>query len=131
MRSAVILALAMVVPGCTVDATEDTPAAQTVDQNQMAGTILETLDASSYTYVRFETPDGEAWAAVPQAHLEIGARVVIANPQTMVNFESKALGRNSTRSTSAPSRIRAFPPRWPGAGPIHTGKAGRGRSPRK
>jgi hypothetical protein len=33
------------------------------------------------------------WAAVPLARLEIGAQFVIANPQEMSNFESKALGR--------------------------------------
>jgi len=93
MRSAVILALSMVVLGCTVVATEDPPAAQAADQNRIAGTVLETVDALNYTYLRFETSDGEAWAAVPQARLEIGARVVIVNPQVMSNFESKVLGR--------------------------------------
>jgi len=83
----------MVVLGCTVDATENPPAAQAANQNRIAGTVLETLDASSYTYVRFQTPDGEVWAAVPQARLEIGAQVVIASPQLMSNFESKTLGR--------------------------------------
>jgi hypothetical protein len=94
MRAAVILALAMVVPGCTVVAEENALTAPTADQNRIVGTVLETLDASSYTYLRFETPDGEAWAAVPQARLEIGSEVVIVNPQAMSNFESKTLGRS-------------------------------------
>jgi len=93
MRSAGILALAMVVLGCTVEATENPPSARTAGQNRIAGTVLETLDASSYTYLRFETPDGEAWAAVPQARLEIGAQVIVLNPKAMTNFESKTLGR--------------------------------------
>jgi hypothetical protein len=85
MRSTLILALATVVLGCPAVATENP---------HLAGTILETLDASNYTYVRFETPDGEAWAAVPQARLEVGGQVVIVNPQAMSNFESKTLGRS-------------------------------------
>ena len=93
MRSAVILGLATVLLGCAADATKDSPAAHEAGQKQLSGTVLETLDASSYTYVRFETPDGEVWAAVPQASLEVGAQVVIANPQAMSNFESKSLGR--------------------------------------
>ena len=93
MRSAVILTLAMVVLGCSVEATDNPPPVQNADPNRIAGTVLETLDVSNYTYLRFETPDGEAWAAVPQARLEIGAEVVIANPQAMSNFESKTLGR--------------------------------------
>ncbi len=94
MRSIVILALAMVVLGCTVEATETAPPAPNTDSNRLAGKVLETLDASSYTYVRFETPYGEAWAAVPQARLEIGSEIAIANPQAMSNFESKTLGRS-------------------------------------
>jgi len=93
MRSAAILVLAMVALGCATEATENPTVAKSVDQNRITGTVLETLDVSSYTYVRFETPDGEVWAAVPQARLEVGAQVVIANPQEMSNFESKALGR--------------------------------------
>ena len=93
MRSAVILALVMVVLGCTLEATEDPPATQAADHNRIAGTVVETLDASSYTYLRIETPGGEAWAAVPQVRLEIGSEIVIANPEVMSNFESKTLGR--------------------------------------
>ena len=93
MRSVVMVALATVVLGCSVEATENPPVVQSTDQNRIAGTVLETLDASSYTYLRIETADGEAWAAVPQVRLEIGAHVVIANPQAMPNFESKTLGR--------------------------------------
>jgi hypothetical protein len=94
MRSSVILALVMVMVGCAVEATENPTAAPAMDQTLIEGTVLETLDASSYTYVRFATADGETWAAVPQTRLEIGARVVITNPQAMSNFESKTLGRS-------------------------------------
>ena len=93
MRSLGILVLAMVFVGCAAEATEDPHAAQAAGQNKLAGTVLETLDVPSYTYVRFETAEGEAWAAVPQTHLEIGAQIVIANPQPMANFESQTLGR--------------------------------------
>ena len=97
MRSALILALAMAVLGCAAEATENAsatqPAVQSAAQNQLVGTVLETLDAASYTYVRLDTPEGEEWAAVPQASLEIGAPVVIVKSQTMVDFESKTLER--------------------------------------
>jgi len=93
MRSAVILVFAMVVLGCSSDATESRPVAQAAGQNRIAGTVLETFDAQSYSYVRFETAAGEAWAAVPKASLEIGSQIVIVNPQKMSDFESKTLGR--------------------------------------
>jgi hypothetical protein len=93
MRSVVIVALSIVFMGCGIVATENPPAAPATDPNQLGGTVLETLDAASYTYVRFSTSAGEVWAAVPKAQLEIGSQVVIANPQEMANFESKTLGR--------------------------------------
>jgi len=93
MRTVVIVALSMVFLGCGVVATENPPAAPATDPNQLGGTVLETLDASSYTYVRFSTSAGEEWAAVPKIQLEIGSQVVISNPQVMANFESKTLGR--------------------------------------
>jgi hypothetical protein len=83
----------MVVLGCGVEATEESPAAQAAQQVGIAGNVLETLDVPNYTYVRMETSAGEAWAAIPQTRLEIGAPVVIVNPQVMSGFESKALGR--------------------------------------
>jgi len=93
MRSIVILFLAIAISGCAAEATDSPSAVQPADQNRITGTVLETLDVSSYTYLRLETPDGEAWAAVPRARLEIGAQAVIADPQAMSNFESKTLGR--------------------------------------
>jgi len=92
-----ILALTVVFLGCAAEATETTPAPQTADRSPLAGKVLETLDVATYTYVRFETPEGEAWAAIPQATLEIGSEVIIANPQVMLNFESKTLGRSFDR----------------------------------
>jgi hypothetical protein len=83
----------MTVLGCAVEATENQPAATAADHSRIAGTVLETFDVPSYTYVRLETSAGEAWAAVPQASLEIGTEVEIMNPQVMSNFESKSLGR--------------------------------------
>jgi hypothetical protein len=95
MRAALIFALVLVVLGCSVEATDNPPAAQVQesDGSRVAGKVLETLDAASYTYVRLATANGEAWAAVPRARLEIGSEVAIVNPQAMANFESKTLER--------------------------------------
>jgi hypothetical protein len=84
MRSTVIFALALFLSGCT----------QAGDENHLAGTVLETLDVPSYTYVHLETADGEKlWAAIPQTRLELGTQVVIGHPTIMNQFESKTLGR--------------------------------------
>lgn len=93
MRAAAVLALAMACLGCAAEAIEEQPAVAAADSGRLTGTVLETLDVSSYSYVRLETAGGEVWAAVPQARLEIGATVVIENAQAMSNFESKVLKR--------------------------------------
>jgi hypothetical protein len=93
MRAIVTLFLVVFVLGCATEAVENAPAAQAVDSGRMSGTVLETIDAANYTYVRFETPDGEKWAAVPKARVEVGAQVTIVNSQPMANFESKTLQR--------------------------------------
>lgn len=94
MRALLILVLAIVAVGCTVEATDALPVAPAAAPNGVAGTLLEARDASNYTYLRIETAGGEVWAAVPQARLEVGSQVAIANPQAMSNFESKTLGRS-------------------------------------
>ena len=58
-----------------------------------SGTILETMDASSYTYMKLKTDSGEIWAAVPQTKVKVGEKVTVLNPQTMDGFESKTLKR--------------------------------------
>ena len=93
MRSVLILVLSMAVLGCTAEATQDAPAVRAADGNRLEGTVLETLDAANYTYLHLETSAGEAWAAVPQVRLSVGATVAIVNPQPMADFESKTLGR--------------------------------------
>jgi len=59
----------------------------------LTGKVLERIDAAPYSYLRLQTARGEVWAAVPEAKLEKGAEVTIANPMLMNNFESKTLNR--------------------------------------
>jgi len=63
----------------------------------LAGTVLETLNAASYTYLRLKTAGGETWAAVPQTGVSVGAQVTVAGPMPMDGFESKTLGRRFDR----------------------------------
>ncbi len=59
----------------------------------ISGKVLERIDAAPYCYLRIQTARGEVWAAVPQAKIEKGAEVTVANPMLMSNFESKTLNR--------------------------------------
>ncbi len=59
----------------------------------LTGTVVESLDAGSYVYLRLKTPKGETWAAVNKANVKKGSEVTIVNPIPMDGFESKTLKR--------------------------------------
>lgn len=107
MRGALPLLLATIVAGCgysskTADSDKvplseapatpgdaNTPA----PAGALAGPVLQKLDAPPYSYLLVKTPQGEVWAAVPQAAVATGANVRVYNPMLMTKFESKALKR--------------------------------------
>lgn len=60
----------------------------------LRGTVSETMNAGSYTYVKLKTATGEVWAAVPKAVVKVGDAVTIVGPQLMSNFKSKTLNRS-------------------------------------
>lgn len=68
------------------------PVAKAIPQT-LTGTVLETLNAGRYIYLRLKTPDGETWAAVTKADVKKGSEVTILNPIPMDGFESKTLKR--------------------------------------
>ncbi len=65
--------------------------------NSLTGTVLETLDAGPYIYLRLKTAKGETWAAVNKANVKKGSEVTIVNPMPMDGFESKTLKRKFDR----------------------------------
>ena len=64
---------------------------------RVTGTVLETMNASSYTYVRVKTESGELWAAAPQFKTAVGERVLVSLEQPMENFHSQSLNRDFPR----------------------------------
>lgn len=59
----------------------------------VTGTVLETLGAPGYTYLRLKTDQGEKWAAIPETTLTVGQTVTLDRPMVMTNFNSKTLNR--------------------------------------
>lgn len=59
----------------------------------LTGTVLETMDAAGYTYMKLKTAEGETWAAVNEAKVETGKTVTVLSPMPMDGFESKTLNR--------------------------------------
>lgn len=63
----------------------------------VTGSVLETMDAGGYTYMRLRTATGETWAAVKQARVTVGSTVTVVNSMPMDGFESKTLNRKFDR----------------------------------
>jgi hypothetical protein len=63
----------------------------------VSGTVAETMEAASYTYVRLTSARGDTqgaeWAAIPHAQLAVGDAVTIVNPMVIDGFESPTLKR--------------------------------------
>jgi hypothetical protein len=59
----------------------------------LSGSVLETLAASQYTYLRLGTANGEIWAAVPSASIAVGTQVTVENVARMTAFKSATLKR--------------------------------------
>ena len=60
----------------------------------VTGTVLETMDAANYTYVRVKTDSRELWAAASQFKVAVGDKIVVSLDQPMEHFHSKALNRD-------------------------------------
>jgi hypothetical protein len=61
------------------------------------GTIVETMDAGGYTYMKLRTATGEEWTAVNQAAVKTGDSVTVVEGLPMEGFESRSLGRKFDR----------------------------------
>jgi hypothetical protein len=84
-------------PASAASAGSPAPAAAPADPSGGAtvnGTVLETMDASNYTYVRVKAGSREIWAAASQFKVAVNDKVVFSLDQPMENFHSQALNRD-------------------------------------
>lgn len=58
-----------------------------------SGTVVETMDAKSYTYLKVDTGSETFWAATTQIPLQVGDSVVVPEGTPMPEFHSKELDR--------------------------------------
>lgn len=63
------------------------------ESNTAQGPVVETMDASNYTYVRVKTAGGDIWAATSTFKVKVGDTVVVPLENPMANFESQTLKR--------------------------------------
>ena len=61
--------------------------------NNISGEMVETFDASSFTYVNIKTATGNIWAAGPVTKFSKGDTVSFSAKTPMSNFHSSSLNR--------------------------------------
>ena len=70
------------------------PAAAATPAGPMAsGTVVETMDAAEYTYLRVKTSSGDIWAAAGKFKVKTGDKVLVPLDMPMENFHSSTLKR--------------------------------------
>lgn len=133
-----LLVLATVVAGCGTRASEQdaaavaapaaappaaTQAAAPIGEN-LTGKVLEHIPAPPYVYLRLQTANGEVWAAVSDAPVQVGTEVTVYQSMRMTQFASKSLQRTFDEiyfgSLSAPGAVAAGNPHASVAQPTAT-----------
>jgi hypothetical protein len=72
-------------------ATNTTVAAATA--GNLAGKVVETMDAATYTYALIDTGAAKAWVAAPQFIVKVGDTLAVAEAMPMNDYRSKTLNR--------------------------------------
>lgn len=132
-----VLAVALAVAGCKKKEPASAPsalpevvaAAPGAPSASVKGKVLERLDAPPYSYLRLETAQGEAWAAVPKTEVSKGQEVTVAGAMPMTAFESKSLKRKFDLiyfGTLGGADAQAQPQPAPAAMPAPGGMGGEG-----
>ena len=59
-----------------------------------SGTVIESMNAAGYSYIRVEENGANVWLAVPETKIEIGQSISWSGGAPMRNFTSRSLQRN-------------------------------------
>ena len=59
-----------------------------------SGKVIETTNASTYTYILVDTGTAKKWAAAPQFAVKVGDRVTVPGGVAMTKFHSQTLKRD-------------------------------------
>jgi hypothetical protein len=66
---------------------------QEEDSGTISGKVVETMNASGYTYVCLEKNGKKTWVAVPEMKVTVGSKMSFQPGAVMPNFTSKTLNR--------------------------------------
>ena len=90
----------------------------------VTGKVLETMDASGYTYLNVQTDAGEKWVAINQTSIEVGEEVTFMDGMVMQNFFSNSLDRTFPEIVFSSGLVGkgAVPPAMPPAASAGAGQ---------
>jgi hypothetical protein len=100
-------------------------AKQEEDTGNITGKVVETMNASGYSYVCVEKNGKKTWVAVPEMKVAVGSKVSFLPGQVMTDFNSKSLNRtfDSIVFSGGPATEGGMgaAPAVPGGDPSHVG----------
>lgn len=98
IRSSLLMGVALLLLAAPVYAADPAPTSPTapalLDGQTIQGKVLETMNASGYTYLKVAGTQGETWVAVPETKVAVGQEVTCAPGMEMRDFSSKSLNRS-------------------------------------
>ena len=114
MKQVIIIVMAIVMISCSQKNTK------TSNSNIHEINVVEVIQTSEYTYVRFTENEKEQWLATPTIDAQLGEKYYYEKSMEMKNFHSKELGRDfesilfidklSTEPTSTEKQNPSTPP---------------------
>jgi hypothetical protein len=81
-------------PSPTNKTSSSTDSRASTHSQRFSGKVVETMDASNYTYVLVDTGKEKQWAAAPQFPVKVGDPITIEDGIPMSNHHSKTLNRD-------------------------------------
>ncbi|NTW59849.1 MAG: DNA-binding protein [Nitrospirae bacterium] len=90
----------------------------------ISGKVVETMNASGYTYVCVEKKGKKTWVAVPEMKVAVGSKMSFQPGSVMPNFTSKTLNRTFDSIVFSGGPVAAggqAAPGMPGVDPTHPG----------
>ncbi|HTN93956.1 MAG TPA: hypothetical protein VMJ33_05205 [Gallionella sp.] len=91
MKTIYTLLVMLALTGTAVVAPQTSAFAATQYPN--TGKVLETMDASIYTYMQVTSPNGPVWLAASKTKVAKGNTISYPDGAVMTNFASKSLNR--------------------------------------
>lgn len=100
-RTLVCFALLTIILTCQL-CRASAPSAAPVESGVLSGTVLETMNASGYTYFQVDSGQQKSWVAIPETTIIKGEKVQYQAGMTMENFHSKTLNRTFSTIVFSP-----------------------------